>query len=104
MSEFSSSISIGSMGALQYLYLNHNQVGDSGMVTFSEALGSGSLRALEDLNLCYNQIGDAGTVEFSRSITIGSLPACKMIIVEDENPGNAAPLKAACEKRGIACM
>ena len=51
-----------------------------------------------------NCIGDIGMQAFASAIAMGSLPACKMILVEDENPGNAAPLKAACEERGIACM
>jgi hypothetical protein len=121
----------GSMGKLERLNLARNNISDVGMAGFSRAIASGSLRSLEVLNLRNNQIGDAGMIEFSRQIPIGSmgaleilnlsrnqigdaglqalagaigklspLPACKRIVVIG-NPGNAAPLKAACEERGI---
>ena len=103
MIEFSRSITNGSLRALTRLDLDDNQIGDAGMTDFSRAIASGSLRVLESLDLSSNQIGDVGMIEFSRSIPIGSLPACKRIVVLG-NPGNAAPLKAACEERGIALL
>ena len=57
--------------------------------------------ALTHLNLSGNQIGNAGMTEFSHAVANGSLPKCNEILVTIGNPGNAAPLKAACEERGL---
>ena len=92
---------IGSLRALEDLDLSYNQIGDAGMVEFSRSITIGSMANLEQLFLSYNSIGDVGMIEFSRTIANGSLSACKRIVVI-ENPGNAAPLKAACEERGIS--
>ena len=106
MIEFSRAIASGSLANLTTLNLWDNQIGDSGMIAFAEALKPtpnfpmGSLRSPMHLFLNNNQIGDAGMIEFSRSIASGSLPKCIAILVSG-NPGNAAPLKAACEERGI---
>ena len=96
---FAGAIGSGSLRSLEVLDLRNNQIGDAGMVEFSRQIPIGSLRALTYLDLEHNQIGDRGIIEFSRSIAMDPLPACKMIAVFG-NPGNAAPLKAACEERG----
>jgi hypothetical protein len=110
MIEFSRSITSGSMANLTVLGLSSNKIGDAGMIELSRAIAIGSLRQLTTLGLNYNQSGDIGMITFAEALQptdnfpMGSLPACKMILVEHENPGNAAPMKAACEERGIACM
>ena len=58
---------------------------------------------LIELNLYNNQIADEGMVALGSAITMASLPKCTMIVVSG-NPGNTAPLKAACEERGIALL
>jgi hypothetical protein len=70
------------------------------MIEFSRAITNGSMVALDVLYLQQNLIGDAGMIEFSRSVASGSLPKCNVMFVSG-NPGNTAPLKAACEERGI---
>ena len=106
MIEFSRSIPIGSMGVLKVLLLNHNQIGDAGLRALAGAIGNGSLRSLTMLRLNHNNISDLGMIAFAEALKspMGSLPACATILVEDGNPGNAAPLEAACEERGIVCM
>jgi hypothetical protein len=94
----------GSLRALTSLNLGFNQIGDAGMGDFSRAFASGSMGELKHLYLSENVIGDAGMIKFSEALGKGSLPACATILVEDGNPGNTAPLEAACEERRIVCM
>ena len=103
MIEFSRSIANGSLRALTTLFLNDNQIGDAGMIEFSRSITNGSMGALTSLWLSNNNIGDQGMIAFSNAIASGSWPKCTMIVVSG-NPGNAAPLKSACEERGIACF
>ena len=63
----------------------------------------GSMAKLTFLSLAGNAIGDVGMQAFAEAIGNGLLPACKAIVVY-RNPGNSAPLKAACEERGIDCF
>ena len=44
-------IASGSLGALQELHLDHNQIGDAGMTHVSRAIASGALGALVTLGL-----------------------------------------------------
>ena len=110
MTAFSNALGNGSLRSLDILDLDNNQIGDVGMVEFSRQITIGSLRHLTELHLAFNQISDTGMVSFANAIKptpenpMGSLPACATILVEDGNPGNTAPLEAACEERGIVCM
>ena len=70
------------MGALEWLFLNNNNIGDQGMIAFSDAISSGSLRSLAVLNLRHNQISDPGMIAFSNAIRNGSLPSLQMLGVD----------------------
>lgn len=98
---------MGSLGALQYLSLTRNKIGDVGMTAFARAIKtttsenlSGALAKLQWLTLSRNKIGDEGMNTFSLALAKGSLPALKTVVF-NFNPGSDAPVKAACEKRGI---
>lgn len=91
-------ISQGSMAKLKWLGLGDNQISDDGAIALSEAIDKDYMANLQDLHLYRNNISDDGMVSLSAVIGNGSLPACKCIHVS-ENPGNTAPLKAACAMR-----
>ena len=78
------------MRALTYLDLEHNQIGDPGMIEFSRSIAIGSLGALQKLFLYGNQIGDAGMVEFSRAITSGSRANLEELLLGGNQIGNAS--------------
>jgi hypothetical protein len=103
MQAFADTIGSGSMGALTLLALDHNHIGDAGLQALAGAIGNGSLPNLRSLDLGDNTLVDEGMKAFALAIASGSLPKCAMIVVSG-NPGNTAPLKSACEERGITCF
>ena len=94
---------MGSLGALEYLGLGLNQIGNTGMAALSLAITSGALGMLENLGLSENQIGDDGMATFSSAIANGALP--KLVEVFGlGNPGNGMGVEEACRARGIRCL
>jgi hypothetical protein len=52
------------------------------------------------LTFSQNAIGDAGLISFAEAIRSGALPKLRVLAV-DNNPGNTACVKEACESRKI---
>jgi hypothetical protein len=59
---------------------------------------------LVNLVLCNNKISDAGMILLSEAISKGSMTHLKAFLLSGNSFGNAAPLKAGCEKRGIVSL
>ena len=59
---------MGSMGALEELYLGINRIGDPGLQALAGAIGNGSLRSLTSLSLRNNNISDPGMIAFSEAL------------------------------------
>ena len=96
-------IASGSLGKLELLDLDHNNIGNTGMKTLCEAISSGALANLKALGLEHNNIGDAGLTAFAGAIgASGALASLKTLYVDDGPLGTEHPaLKAACQERGI---
>ena len=88
---------------MQELYLQNNQISDTGMISFTDALGKGALPQLEKLSLGSNKIGDSGLSAFAKVLTPGpsgkgALASLEMISVDNTSHPQ---LVAACQPRGI---
>ena len=94
------------MGKVEALFYPELGWGDEDVAALAQALrfahDKGSLANLEEINLYYNEVGDAGMTALSEAIDKGSLAALQLVSL-DGNPGNAQPVKAACDARGITC-
>lgn len=104
---FAKTIGKGSMANLVGLSFASNRIGDAGVIELLRAIAIAHMANLGFLGLGYNNISDAGIISLSDAIGESSLFSCVAIDVAIdvmENPGNAAPLNAACEKRGIFCL
>ena len=64
----------GGLGSVAQLHLQHNNIGDQGIIAFSEALGKGALPSLSSLDLNDNQVGDAGMSALALAGASGTLP------------------------------
>ena len=58
---------------MQELYLQNNQISDTGMISFSDALGKGALPQIKQLYLHDNQIGDIGMQALAGAVSKGAL-------------------------------
>ena len=91
-------IASGSLGNLEFLWLNNNRIGDAGVQALAGAIASGSLANLKSLSLFNNQIGDAGVQALAGAIASGSLPSLQDLYLSG-NPGNMEPAKRALRER-----
>ena len=60
----------------QKLYLNDNQIGDTGMQAFATALAGGAMVQCQMLNLAMNKIGDAGMEAFAKACAGEAMAQC----------------------------
>jgi hypothetical protein len=89
----------------QALYLENNQIGDTGVTALAEACARGALPQLRTLWLQENKIGDAGMQAFASACASGALPSLQALVMDDGPLGVDHPaLKAACQKRGITIV
>ena len=73
MRALSDEIAIGPLGALAFLSLAHNQIGDAGMTEFSRSITSGSLANCELINVEQNRITDQGIQSFAAALDDGAV-------------------------------
>ena len=103
-------ISSGALASLQTLWLNHNQIGDAGMIAFAEALKPnsnfpmGALASLKELYIGGNQIGDSGMKAFSAVLSSGALDTLTYLYLYNNPASNSAKdtMKAVASNRSIS--
>ena len=88
MIAFASAIGSGALPRLEHLFLDENQIGDSGMQSFAAAVGSGALPQLKEFLLDNNQIGDAGVQALSAALVsgAGALPRLEILFLNRNQP------------------
>ena len=91
MTELFRAIATGSMGALEVLSLDGNDISDPCMIAFSNAIRNGSMGSLQELWLGGNAIGDAGMIAFADALKspIGSKVNLKEIDLCSNNISDA---------------
>ena len=85
---------------LQYLSLDMNVIGDTGLIALAKVVESGALASLKELHLHRTAIGDAGISALADALGKGALASLREIWVGSKHMRHPQ-LVAACQPRGI---
>ena len=86
---FADACASGALPLLSYLYLEGNEIGDTGCTYLAEACTTGALEKLKCLDLDDNQIGDRGISDLASACARGALPSLTSIYLNTNQIGDA---------------